>query len=232
MAYSNETESNIIVPVKWYEKLPRKAWNRYTKVEQPDSWFEVYKLMDGVHAIYEDGQFEEVISYLVEGEETAILIDTGIGIGDIKAVVQRLTDLPVTVLNTHTHGDHIGGNHQFDEILVYDTEFSRDRARNGQTREEMGDYLDGEMVWKPLPKYLDVENWRIHPFKVTGWLKDGDNIDLGGRVLDVIHTPGHTPDSICVLDRENHLFWTGDSFYPAPIYYKSGSIYREFQKNE
>ena len=117
MAYSKDTESNIIVPKKWYEKLPREAWGNYEKVDQPDQWFEVYKLTDTVYAIYEDGQFEEVISYLVLGDDKAVLIDTGNGIGDIKAVVYRITDLPVMVLNTHTHGDHIGGNHQFKEVL-------------------------------------------------------------------------------------------------------------------
>ena len=218
MAYSNDTNSDIIVPKKWYDKLPREAWSNYEKVDQPDPWFEVYKLTDTVYAIYEDGQFEEVISYLVLGEEKAALIDTGNGIGDIKKLVEGLTDLPVMVVNTHTHGDHIGGNHQFSEVLAFESDFSKDRADNGQIREEMGHYLDGDMVWKPFPDYFDAETWRIHPFKVTRWLKDGDKIDLGGRALEVVYTPGHSPDSICLIDKENKLFWTGDSFYPAPIY--------------
>ncbi len=218
MAYSNDTNSDIIVPKKWYDKLPREAWSHYPKVEQPDKWFEVYKLTDTVYAIYEDGQFEEVISYLVLGDEKAALIDTGDGIGDIKKLVGGLTDQPIMVVNTHTHGDHIGGNHQFTEVAALETEFSKERALKGQTKEQMGHYLDGDMVWKPLPEYFDAETWRIHPFKVTRWLRDGDKIDLGGRELRVVHTPGHSPDSVCLLDEKNKLFWTGDSFYPAPIY--------------
>jgi len=218
MAYSDDTESDIIVPKKWYEKLPREAWSHYEKIDQPDPWFEVFKLTDSVYAIYEDGQFEEVISYLVLGDDKGVVIDTGNGIGNIKAVVEGLTDLPVAVLNTHTHGDHIGGNHQFKEVYAYDTKFSRDRAENGQTKKEMGHYLDGDMVWKPLPEYLDVVSWKIHPFNVTRWLKEGDIVDLGRRKLEIVFTPGHSPDSICILDRENKMFWTGDSFYPAPIY--------------
>ncbi|MCW4049763.1 MAG: MBL fold metallo-hydrolase [Candidatus Bathyarchaeota archaeon] len=218
MAYSNDTESDIIVPKKWYEKLPREVWSHYPKVDQTDPWFEIYKLTESVYAIYEDGQFEEVISYLVLGEEKAALIDTGNGIGNIKAVVDGLTDLPVIVVNTHTHGDHIGGNHQFTDVAVLESDFSHNKADNGQTREQMGHYIDGDMVWKPLPPYLDVESWRIHPFKVTRWLKDGDKVELGDRTLDVVHTPGHSPDSICLLDKKNKILWTGDSFYPAPIY--------------
>ncbi|MBE0634053.1 MBL fold metallo-hydrolase [Candidatus Bathyarchaeota archaeon] len=218
MAYSDNTESDIIVPKKWYEKLPREAWSNYEKIPQPDPWFEVYKLTDTVYAIYEDGHFEEVISYLVLGNEKAALIDTANGIGDIKSLVEKITDLPVMVVNTHTHVDHVGGNHQFKMIAAPDTEFSKEQAKNGRTKAQMGHYLDGDMVWKPFPEYFDAETWMIRPFKVTRWLKDGDKIDLGGIVLDVIFTPGHSPDSICLLDRENKIFWTGDSFYPAPIY--------------
>ncbi len=218
MAYSDNTESDIIVPKKWYDRLPREAWSHYEKIVQHDPWFEVYRLTDTVYAIYEDGQFEEVISYLVLGKEKAALIDTGNGIGDIKSLVEKLTDLPIMVVNTHTHGDHIGGNHQFKEIAAPDTDFSKDRAKNGQSKEQMGHYLEGDMAWKPFPSYFNPETWRIHPFNVTRWLKDGDKIDLGGRVLEVIFTPGHSPDSICLLDRANKIFWTGDSFYPAPIY--------------
>ncbi len=218
MAYSDDTEGEIIVPEKWYEKLPRPAWNGYEKLDQPDGWFEVYSLTDTVYAIYEDGQFEEVISYLVLGEERAALIDTGNGIGDIKSLVDGLTELPVTVVNTHTHGDHIGGNHQFSEVAVYDSGFSRENAKHGRSREQMGHYLDGDMVWKPFPPLFDRDGWRIHPFKVTRWLRDGDIVGLGGRELEIIHTPGHSPDSVCILDRVNRIFWTGDTFYPAPIY--------------
>lgn len=218
MAYSKNTDNGIIVPKKWYEKLPRAVWGDYAKIKQPDDWFEVYRLTDTVYAIYEPGQFEEVISYLVLGEKKAALIDTGNGIGDIKKIVDGLIDLPIMVVNTHTHADHIGKNSDFDEIAVFDTEYSRKRAESGQTKEQMETFLAGEHVWMPLPSYFDSEKYEIEPFKVTRWLKNGDNIDLGGRILEILHTPGHAPDAICILDRENKLFWTGDSFYPAPIY--------------
>ncbi len=218
MAYSDDKDEDLIVPRKWWEKLPRAAWGEYRRVDQPDGWFEVYELTETVYAIYEPGQFEEVISYLALGGERAALIDTGNGIGDINAVVKGLTDLPVTVVNTHTHGDHIGKNHMFDEVAVYDCPYSRDSAEKGKSSEYMAHFLDEGMVWKPLPRYFDPEGFHVPPFKVTRWLRDGDEIDLGGRTLEVIHTPGHSPDSICLLDRGARLFWTGDSFYPAPIY--------------
>jgi glyoxylase-like metal-dependent hydrolase (beta-lactamase superfamily II) len=74
------------------------------------------------------------------------------------------------------------------------------------------------MVWKPLPPTFNPETWSIPPFKVTRWLKDGDVIDLGERRLETYHIPGHSPDSICILDRAARYLWTGDIFYNAPIY--------------
>jgi glyoxylase-like metal-dependent hydrolase (beta-lactamase superfamily II) len=74
------------------------------------------------------------------------------------------------------------------------------------------------MTWKPLPKSFDFKNYHVPPFTVTRWLKEGDIIDLGDRKLEVLHTPGHSPDSICLLDRVAMLFWTGDTFYTGAIY--------------
>lgn len=81
-----------------------------------DPWFEVYKVAPVTFAIYEPHQSEETISYLILGREKALLFDTGMGISDIRKVVEELTKLPVIVLNSHTHNDHVGGNWQFDTI--------------------------------------------------------------------------------------------------------------------
>jgi len=109
----SEQKSELIQPAKWWEKLPRPIYDTLERVETSQKWFEVYKLIDDTYAIYEPYQFEEAISYLVIGKKRAIIIDTGTGIGDLKQVVSELTDLPVSVVNTHTHWDHIGNNYQF-----------------------------------------------------------------------------------------------------------------------
>jgi glyoxylase-like metal-dependent hydrolase (beta-lactamase superfamily II) len=118
---------DLIVPKKWYENLPRESWKRFEKIETSFPWFEVYELPSEVYALYEPGQFEEVISYLVQGEERAALVDTGNGISDIKGLVEELTDLPVMVVNTHAHGDHIGMNHVFEEVAQQTTMCPRSR---------------------------------------------------------------------------------------------------------
>jgi glyoxylase-like metal-dependent hydrolase (beta-lactamase superfamily II) len=228
MAYSKDTDAGLIVPKKWYESLPRPSWSRFEKVETSQPWFEVYETTPETYAIYEDGQFEEVISYLVLGEDTAALVDTGNGIGDIKAVAEELTDLPLMVVNTHAHFDHTGGNWAFEEVALYDHPFARERVK-GRPHEEIGNFLGEGMVWKPLPRGVDPATWYTKPYNVTRWIREGDRIDLGGKELEAIHTPGHTPDSVSLLERREHLLFTGDIFYPAPIYiYSKDSDMDEF----
>jgi glyoxylase-like metal-dependent hydrolase (beta-lactamase superfamily II) len=218
MAYSKNTDAGLIVPKKWYETLPRPSWSRFEKIETSYPWFEVYETIPETYAIYEDGLFEEVISYLIIGEDTAALVDTGNGIGDIKAVTEELTDLPVIVVNTHAHFDHTGGNWAFEEVALYDHPFARERVK-GRPHEEIGKFLSEGMVWKPLPKNIDPVTWYTKPYKVTKWMKEGDRIDLGGKELEVIHTPGHTPDSVSFLERRERLLFTGDISRARPRTY-------------
>ena len=111
----------------WRTKLPRQEWSAFERIDDGEGWFEVYRVQPDVYAIYEPGQFEEVVSYLIVGAERTLLFDTGLGIGDIAAVVAPLTTLPVVVLNSHSHYDHIGGNHQFEFIYGPDTAYTRER---------------------------------------------------------------------------------------------------------
>lgn len=95
-------------------------WDRFQMVDLPDQqWFRAYSLPGNVYALFEYRQSELVISYLILGEESALLWDTGLGIGDIRSCAEALTNLPITVLNSHNHPDHIGGNAQFDRVMCY-----------------------------------------------------------------------------------------------------------------
>lgn len=201
----------------WWDALPRPAWNELERVEQDQAWFEVYRVEDGIFAIYEPGQFEEVISYLIVGSEKAVLFDTGLGIGDMKRVVAELTDFDPIVVNSHTHYDHVGGNHQFNTIYGTDTEFTRANAR-GRDHETVAEFVGDGWIWKPTPEGFSQETYRSEPFTITDILEDRQVLDLGDRKLEVLLTPGHAPDALCLLDRENRLLFTGDTFYPAPLY--------------
>ena len=123
----------------WCQKLPRPEYAKLQRIPVGDSWFEVYKVAADVFAIYEPHQFEETISYLILGRERALLFDTGMGIGDLRALTSKLTTLPVTVLNSHTHNDHVGDNWQFDTVYGMDTEFTRQNAKGSEGGRAGGD---------------------------------------------------------------------------------------------
>jgi glyoxylase-like metal-dependent hydrolase (beta-lactamase superfamily II) len=212
----------------WWDALPRPEWSAFPRISQDVDWFEVYLVADGIYAIYEPGQFEEVISFLILGEERALLFDTGLGIGDMRRVVDQLTTLPVVVLNSHTHYDHIGGNYQFNVIYALDTEFTRNNSEGGTT-EDVAEFISEGWIWKPLPRDFAAQEFRSRPFPISRIVAEGDTIDLGGRELEIIHTPGHAPDSICLIDRDNRMLFTGDTFYLAPLYtHIEGSSFEDY----
>ena len=78
--------------------------------------------------------------------------------------------------------------------------------------------LTPDSICGRLPAGFDAKSYSTRPFHITRSIHDGDTVDLGGRALEVIATPGHTPDAICLLDRKNGLLFTGDSFYAGPIW--------------
>src|SRR5215469_18180700 len=97
-----------------------------------------------------------------------------------------------------------------------DTNFTRENAK-GSSSDAKAELAPGEICGQ-LPRGFDAKSYSTRPFQITHVLHDGDKIDLGGRVLQVIATPGHTPDSIMLLDEANGLLFTGDMFYAGPIY--------------
>lgn len=205
------------LPPDWCRDLPRAGYKRLERVPVTSNWFEVYRVRPGVFAIYEPHQYEEVISYLILGEKRALLFDTGLGMGNIREVVSQLTPLHVTVLNSHTHFDHIGDDWQFQDILGVDTPFTR-RNEKGASHKELKDAVVPERFCGALPPGFRPGNYAIPEFHISHFVKDGDVIDLGSRKLEVLLTPGHTPDALCLLDRANRLLFTGDTFYAGPIF--------------
>jgi len=96
------------------------------------------------------------------------------------------------------------------------TDFTRTNAK-GSTADAQAELAPGQ-ICGTLPTGFDPKSYRTKAFHISHWLHDGEGIDLGGRTLEVLATPGHTPDSIILLDEQNGLLFTGDTFYPGPIY--------------
>ena len=173
-----------------------------------------------IFAIYEPYHWEESISYLVIGTKNSLLIDTGMGIGNIQQVLDSLlpSSTSLKVINTHTHHDHTGDNWRFSgKLLGVHSDFAEYNAKG--SIEEAQNELQPGMIWeKYLPKDFIPKNYRIHPFQIDNYVKEGDRIDLGhGQELQVISTPGHAPDSISLLDKKERLLFIGDTFYQGPI---------------
>ncbi|MBN1316882.1 MAG: MBL fold metallo-hydrolase [Anaerolineales bacterium] len=181
------------------------------------TWFEIFRVSPGVFAIREPKHKEQVISYLVTGDDKAVLIDTGMGIGNIRAEVERLTDRPVVVVNTHAHFDHIGDNYRFDEVWIFDDDFEVARIERGYPSDECASFMTPD-AYRDLPAGVNPAGYHIRPSLVTRRLRHLEEIDLGGRSLSVHHTPGHSPGSICLLDDRDGLLFTGDTYYPATLY--------------
>jgi glyoxylase-like metal-dependent hydrolase (beta-lactamase superfamily II) len=215
-----EPHPAVLKPADWTRNLPRPAYRNLKLLSPAESWFQVYELAPSTYAIYEDGQYEESISYLLVGTEQAMLIDTGNGIGNLRAQVRALTGLPVQLVLTHCHIDHVGSAYLFDQVAAFDDTdgLARRAAMLGYHHEKARTYIGESMVWKPYPKGFDPSIYCIPPYRVTRWLEDGEVIDLGGRLVEVLHTPGHSPDSICLLDRGTGMLWVGDLFYTGQIY--------------
>jgi len=201
----------------WPDGLPRAGNQRLKKLDSVSPWFEVYLVSEGTFALLEPRHYEEVISYLILGSERGILFDTGMGIGNIQAEVDRLTDLPVVVVNSHSHYDHVGDDYRYAEVWAFDHDGEIARIEQGKTRAECEHYLEPGF-YTELPPGFDPATYEIWPARVTRRLQHLDTIELGGRTLTVHHTPGHSPGSICLLDSRDDLLFTGDTFYPGMMY--------------
>ena len=128
--------------------------------------------------------------YLITGSECALLVDSVNGYEDLKAITKTLTDLPVIVVNTHGHGDHIYGNVYFEEAWLHPADFALYDQFFGYAKDIM-----------------EQNNLKPCPVKA---LEIGQIFDLGGVQLEVVDLSGHTAGSIGLLDKDARIIYTGD----------------------
>jgi hydroxyacylglutathione hydrolase len=191
--------------------------------EQPvrGAWFDDYFIVEtldaATFAIGEPRYYQLNYSYLIVGTQRAVLFDAGTGNRDIARVVRSLTKVPVTVIPSHLHFDHVGALGRFEHTALVDLPSLRARADEGTLALERYEFL-GFADGLPAKR-----------FAVDEWWFPGTDIDLGGRRLKVLHTPGHTPTSASLYDAERHWLFAGDLIYPGKLYaFLPGASRREY----
>ena len=168
-----------------------------------DNWFTIDEIDANTYIISEYRHWEETHCYLLNGNTRSLLIDTGLGISNIYEEVLKLTDKPITAAATHIHWDHIGGHKHFPDFYAHAEELE---WLNGKfplsietIREMVIDRCD-------LPEGFCVKDYEFFQGMPTKVLTDHDIIDIGGREIEVLHTPGHSPGHLCFWEKAGDIY--------------------------
>ena len=145
----------------------------------------------------------------VIGTKKAAIIDTGLGLANLRSFLEQFTKMPIIVLNTHGHLDHVGANQLFDMsyITKEDEKIMLSTTRESRLNGYKTMFMPGN---EEMCAFADKNMVADKPFKYD-FFKDGDKIDLGGVELEVVAFPGHTAGSVAFLDRRDGAAFTGDS---------------------
>lgn len=178
-------------------------------------WFTIDQIDSDTFIISEYRHWEETHCYLINGEKRSLLIDTGLGICNIYDQVVRLTNKPITAVATHVHWDHIGGHQYFSDFYAHEEELN---WLHGEFPLPL-DSIKGMVVDRcELPDGYDVNNYALFQGAPARVLKDHDVIDLGGRSIEVYHTPGHSPGHMCFFESNRGYLFTGDLIYKDTLF--------------
>lgn len=178
------------------------------------NWYTVAQVHTNIYALAEFSHWELVVSYLVVDTNNAFLIDTGMGYASMKKEIEKITRLPIRVLLTHTHWDHIGSMNEFERVYVFDHPFELASAQKGFHAKDIAELSNiGMFSDGYTPKKFSVKGKKLHRK-----LHDGQSISSDNFDIKVLHTPGHTPGSVCFYIPQFHALFTGDTLYPGPLY--------------
>lgn len=184
------------------------------------SWFEVDAYPDRIFRLREPGlaPLAAAHAWLILGDARALLVDAGTGVAPLAPLVRGLTPLPVTLLLTHTHYDHIGGAHEFSTRCVHALEAPALAAPTSVSAMWEG-WLTRESFGRlPHPDF-DVGAYSVRPAPPSLLVADGDTIELGGRILEIKHAPGHSPGLVCCFERATATLFSSDALYDGEMFF-------------
>ena len=200
-----------------------------------ERWFERRRVDDDITLLWEPHVVPLMRCNIwhLRGRDLDLLIDTGMGIASLKDATRDLIDKPVIAVATHTHADHIGGHHEFEDCLVHRAEAENLRAPveretlfaggfsaefTRQLRESGYEIADDQPLVTALPHAgYDAKSSVVKPAPVTRVVEDGDAVDTGDRHFEVLHLPGHSPGSIGLWEAATGTLFSGDCLYDGPL---------------
>ncbi|MEJ1994907.1 MAG: MBL fold metallo-hydrolase [Limibacillus sp.] len=201
--------------------------------EVAENWFDWVELDDGVTLIWEP-YVDPLIRcniWHVRGESRDLLVDSGLGIASLSEAAASLFRRPLTAVATHTHYDHVGGLHEFEERVVHRLEAEELREPKGFASLRAADFDAGvaasfrdagldlpEVMLEALPRPgYDIAAYALNPAPATRLVDEGDVIEAGGRRFEVLHLPGHSPGSIGLWEAQSGVLFSGDAIYDGPL---------------
>jgi glyoxylase-like metal-dependent hydrolase (beta-lactamase superfamily II) len=157
--------------------------------------------------------------WVVQGAARTLVLDAGWGLLPLRDRVPGLFDRPVVAVASHTHFDHVGGLHRFAERLVHPLEAAVLADPVPEAVQSLPFLLECDaLAFDPLPAGFDAASWRLPAMPATGTVTEGDRIDLGGRALTVLHTPGHSPGHLCLFEPATGFLFSADAIHEGELF--------------
>ncbi|MDX1575911.1 MAG: MBL fold metallo-hydrolase [Kiloniellales bacterium] len=198
-----------------------------------ERWFDFARIDDGITLIWEPhvDPFIRCNIWHVRGRDRDMMVDSGLGIASLREAARDLLDKPLAAVATHSHYDHVGGFHEFEERIAHRCEEQELAAPNNFASLESADLGDpvveavrasGYELPETLVTAVPHEGFyiadsRVRPAPATRLVDEGDVIDLGDRVFEVLHLPGHSPGSIGLWEARSGILFSGDAVYDGPL---------------
>ena len=198
-----------------------------------ERWFDIQRIDDDITLITEPHVTPLIRCNIwhVRGSRRDMVVDSGLGIASLREAAKHLFDKPVTAVASHTHYDHTGGFHEFEERLVHPEEageLAAPKGFAGLVAEQLGDGLveaiRGAGIEVPdclvdaLPTAgYDPAAYRVAPAPASRLIEEGDTVDIGRRRFEVLHLPGHSPGSIGLWEEATGVLFSGDAVYDGPL---------------
>lgn len=185
---------------------------------KPQDWYRVEKVGDDVTYICEPfiKEFYRCNVWHVRGRKGDMLVDSGMGVVSLRERVPLVSEKALTAVASHTHFDHIGSHYEFADRAVHSAEAE---LLAHPTRENTlaTPYVTDDIFTGLPPEPYVSSTYSVREAPASRILEDGDVIDLGNRIFEVIHTPGHSPGGIALWEEKTGILFSGDIHYDGPL---------------